>query len=835
MRFKGLLSSICLVLCLLAMPAYGQRIMEKLGRGFVAVGGATGGGTLLSWRLYGPEQGTDVAFNVYKGGTKLNAAPITTSTNYLDTGASGTYTLKAIIGGVEEATGTTATNLPNGYLEIPLKDAGGRKIHLGYVGDLDGDGEYDFVVDRFQAGVSQYVDAYKRDGTFMWRVDMGPNSTNTDLSLSGPDTISCGHADDETVYDIDSDGKAELILRGGNGMIFGDGKVLNASTTQTDSFIVAVDGVTGAEKGTEVAVPQDLKSVGNVTGHFSIAYWDGVHPSLYFKGKAGGTAAMMDMGFDFANGAWSLRFKAVRTPIGDYANNHQVRCVDLDGDGIDECVNGGYAIKGDGSIFWNMTSQGVSHGDRWHIGKLDPTRAGLQGWAIGQRSGYDWIYYDATKGTVLRKVGAGTTDLARGTCGDVDPTYLGYECWTGGKVYNNSDLSTATTLSSTAPKQIGTDAPDQNFRIFWDGDVLSENLNDNKITKWAYPGSSGLAFTSVTFTGGIYGPRDAAPLYGDMFGDWREEVLLEQSDSASMRIYTTAIPTDKRIYTLVHDPEYRDSMCEKGYIQSHMLDYYLGDGMTDPPAPNIKYPDGSGAAGASGGSGGASGSGGSTGAGGADGGGPTVTGGADGGGPTVTGGADGGGVTLSGGATGSGGSTEAGGAGGGGVTLSGGATGSGGSTEAGGAGGGSDIVSGGTTASGGTSSGGVAATGGSGGNATTGGTTASGGTGAGGTSASGGVPVSGGNAATGGTTVASTGGTIATGGTSAAETGGSASSGSGGAVGGQGGTVHAGSDSGCSCAIGATSGRASAGYLVAMLGMLCLVLSRHRRRRGFRD
>ena len=69
-----------------------------------------------------------------------------------------------------------------------------------------------------------------------------------------------------------------------------------------------------------------------------------------------------------------------------------------------------------------MGSQGVSHGDRWHIGKLDPTRAGLQGWAIGQRSGYDWIYYDATKGTVLRKVGAGTTDLA--TRKPVDPVAI---------------------------------------------------------------------------------------------------------------------------------------------------------------------------------------------------------------------------------------------------------------------------------------------------------------------------------------------------------------------------------------------------------------------------
>jgi hypothetical protein len=99
------------------------------------------------------------------------------------------------------------------------------------------------------------------------------------------------------------------------------------------------------------------------------------------------------------------------------------------------------------------------------------------------------------------------------------------------------------------------------------------------------------SFTS--FTGeGIHSWRDAVPLYGDMFGDWREEFLCENATNTAIRIYTTTIPTDKRIYCLMHDPEYRNSMCEKGYIQSHMVDYYLGDGMTDPPKPNITYPGG---------------------------------------------------------------------------------------------------------------------------------------------------------------------------------------------------------------------------------------------------
>jgi rhamnogalacturonan endolyase len=785
MRYKGFLSCVFLGLCLLAMPAHGQRIMERLGRGFVAVGGGTG--TLLSWRLYGTEQGTDVAFNVYKGGTKLNAAPITTSTNYQDTATGGTdYTLKAIIGGVEEATGTTAMALPNGYLEIPLQAATGRKIHLAYVGDLDGDGEYEYVVDRFGNNVSQYVDAYRRDGKFMWRVDMGPNSTNTDLSLSGPDTLSCGHADNEAVFDIDSDGKGEVILRGGNGMIFGDGKTLNASTTQTDSFIVAIDGVTGAEKGKECAVPQDLKSTGNVTGHFSSAYWDGVHPSLYFKGKAGGTRAMMDMGFDFKDDAWSMRFKVVRTPMSSFPNDHQVRCVDLDADGIDECVNGGYAIKGDGTVFWNMGSQGIGHGDRWHIGDMDPNRPGLEGWGIAQGESYDTYYYDAKTGTVLKKLGDGSGDINRGTCGDVDPTSPGYECWTAmNGIYNVDGSKNLKPGNGAAGTAVDSYDPAVNFRIWWDGDVLSENLDGNIITKYAYPGMPAGGFSKVTLEG-IYGARNAAPLYGDMFGDWREEVLLEKSDSSAFRVYTTAIPTEKRIYTLVHDPEYRNSMNEKGYIQSHMLDYYLGDGMTDPPKPNITYPPGGGTGGTAG-TGGVSGSGGATGA----------------------GGAGSGGTVASGGTPSTGGAVATGGRGG--------------AIVVGGAGGGAGAAGG----RGGSSAG----TGGAGGTAIVG---------SGGTSALGGGPgtggAAGGNPATGGSTVVNTGGTVVagTGGTTAVvpATGGTTGSGAGGSAGGQsstGGTTAAAS-SGCSCAIGATSRGFSAVSPVAMLGALFVFLKRRRRR-----
>jgi MYXO-CTERM domain-containing protein len=159
-----------------------------------------------------------------------------------------------------------------------------------------------------------------------------------------------------------------------------------------------------------------------------------------------------------------------------------------------------------------------------------------------------------------------------------------------------------------------------------------------------------------------------------MFGDWREELMMEQSGGATLRIYTTAIPTEKRLYTLMHNPEYRNAMVEKGYTQSRFVDYYLGEGMTDPPKPNITYPDGCvGCAGAGGG--------GTTGAAGASGSvGTTEAAGASGSGGKI--GAGSGGSILSDGTPSTGGAVATGGRGGrgGSVVASGGNPGNGGTT-----------------------------------------------------------------------------------------------------------------------------------------------------------
>jgi rhamnogalacturonan endolyase len=587
MKYRSLFFNAVLALCIVSLSAYsaGPRIMEKLGRSLV-VANAGSATKYLSWRLFGPEQGSDIAFNVYKGGTKLNATPITTSTNYVDNSSgTGDYTLKVMTGGIEGSDAIKpAMVLQSNYLEIPLMAAPGKNIKFGQVGDLDGDGEYEYVVDNQAINVSQYLDAYHRDGRHLWRIDMGPNSMPTSDSRPGAACISFGHSDNWAVYDIDCDGKAELIVKAGNGTIFGDNKVLNASTNPTDAFIVAVDGVTGAEKGKRCAVPNDHPTMGNPTGHFGIAYFDGVHPTLMFKGKWGGTQAMADMAFDCSKScSLSLRWKALDDPISDYPNNHQIRCLDVNGDGIDEFVNGGYCRDKDGKVLWNQKSQGILHGDRWHITDMDPSRPGLEGFGIGQFCTYDWYYYDAKTGEVLRKFGPGGRDMSRGDVGDVDPAQKGYECWTSDGVFNNANLTGSA---------IGSGSPSVGYRIWWDGDLLSEQANATSVSKWSYPGMPSGGFSGVTLAGHVTGSGYMTPLICDMFGDWREELLIEQTGNTAMRIYTTTIPTEHRIYTLLHNPQYRNAMIERGYIQSKFVDYFLGEGMAEPPKPNMTYPDG---------------------------------------------------------------------------------------------------------------------------------------------------------------------------------------------------------------------------------------------------
>ena len=120
-----------------------------------------------------------------------------------------------------------------------------------------------------------------------------------------------------------------------------------------------------------------------------------------------------------------------------------------------------------------------------------------------------------------------------------------------------------------------------------DGDLFSESYNDGKIEKWDYKDKSVERLVSTWRVTDCTGSQRGAPMfYGDILGDWREEVIMTSTDYSKLIIHTTTASTDERFYCLAQNPCYRNCMTAKGYYQSHMLDYFLGDGMEQPKVPD---------------------------------------------------------------------------------------------------------------------------------------------------------------------------------------------------------------------------------------------------------
>ncbi len=568
-----------------------RRYMEKLGRGVVAVRNSSG--VFVSWRLLGTDP-ENIGFNLYRstaGGqpVKLNGNVLTGGTNYTDTNAilslDNTYFVRPVIEGIEQAPSASFTLPSNSPIQplivIPLQTSNTDPIHFVWVGDLDGDGEYDFVLDRLNwEGRPQSLEAYRRDGTFLWSVNMGPNSTNTDLIEPGSSAIDVGHWDGVTVYDLDCDGKAEVVLRTANGVVFGDGAVLTASDDLLQ-FISVLDGMTGAERA-RIQIPTDYMADGPMGAHMGIGYLNGKTPSIIaaMKNRIGtGNFNMMICAWDFDGFSLTQRWKWLR---GDRncPDGHQIRIIDVDGDGLDDVCNLGFVLRNNGTLLYSLGEAGIVHGDRWHIGKFDPSRPGLQGYGIQQDnpSGLHFYYYDAAAGQILWSYSGTVVDVGRGDVGDTDPRYPGFECWAFDGMWNGP---TGT--------QIAPNAPWPCLRLWWDGDELSESYNDGKIEKWIYSTSSvSRVLTTWNYETYTRSDRGCPMFYGDIWGDWREEVVVTNENYTKLGIFTTSTPTNRRIYTLPHNPAYRNCMTVKGYMQSHHVDFYLGNGMSTPPAPPIR-------------------------------------------------------------------------------------------------------------------------------------------------------------------------------------------------------------------------------------------------------
>ncbi|PAC29894.1 rhamnogalacturonan lyase [Flectobacillus sp. BAB-3569] len=574
-----------------------QYQLENLDRGLVAVR-TNPKSVFLSWRILGTDA-KNLAFNIYGGKTKLNTSPITRVSNWVDsTGIeSSEYSLCAVINGKEQKSIYTQV-LSQNFIEIPLKMPEGGTTPDGKpytytasdcsVGDLDGDGQYEIVLkwdptnakDNSQKGYTGnvYLDAYRMDGKQLWRVDLGKN-------------IRAGaHYTQFMVFDFDGDGKAEIACKTADGTtdafgkIIGDAKADYRNETgyilNGPEFLTVFEGVSGKildsvpftpERG-EVGAWGD--KYGNRVDRFisAVAYLDGKHPSL-ITGR-GYYTRLVRTAWDFEKGKIKMRWNFDSNDAGNEAHrsmgNHQMSIADLDGDGKQEVISGSSVIASNGKSFY---ANGLGHGDALHVSDMDPTIKGLELWQCHEEPAkygeYGMEFRGALSGKPLWGVSGEGKDIGRCMAADIDPTHYGYEVW--GSVGGLYDCK-GNQISATRPRSM-------NFAVWWDGDLTRELLDGNHVDKWDYQNGQLVRLFTAEGCSSNNGTKATPAVSADLFGDWREEVVLKKSDSSALRIFTTTIPTTYKMPTLMHDAQYRVAIAwqNSGYNQPPHPSFYLGE------------------------------------------------------------------------------------------------------------------------------------------------------------------------------------------------------------------------------------------------------------------
>jgi hypothetical protein len=580
--------------------------MEDLDRGVVAV--SVNGGVYVGWRMFGYEYDAEdparIAYNLYRDGTLV--ATVTDSTNYLDAGgaASASYTVRAVIAGVEQADSPPATPWEQNYLRIPLQaPSGSYSANDGSAGDADGDGVYEIFLkwdpsnakDNSQSGVTDnvFIDALKLDGTRLWRIDLGPN-------------IRAGaHYTQFVVSDYDGDGKAEMAVKTAPGTKDASGEYLKLGPAANDDdgasyrngdgyvlsgpeYLTVFSGETGAELAT-VAFDQARGSVdswgddyGNRVDRFlaTAAYLDDTGRPSFVMARGYYTRTTLTA-WNFRDGAiqqlW--KFDSNATPRDGDNNSytgqgaHSLSVANVDADPGQEIMYGAMAIDHDGA---GLCSTGYNHGDALHVGDFIPSHPGIEVF-MPNEDGSHPAYHVRDGGTceILNQGPTNGNDTGRAVAGDVDPDNPGAEMWASGGI---------ALTSATSNQNLGSAPSAINFLIWWDADETREIEDGTSITK--HGGGSLLNCSQCASNNGT---KSTPTLTADLLGDWREEIIWRESNNGALRLYTTTNVTARRIYTLMHDPQYRVAISwqNTAYNQPPHPGFHIGNGMVAPPVPDI--------------------------------------------------------------------------------------------------------------------------------------------------------------------------------------------------------------------------------------------------------
>jgi len=608
------------LLALMALTATGmqaQRVTDVLDRGLVAV--KASGGIFCSWRILAEEY-YGVTYNLYRDG-QLVAEGLSTS-NYTD--AAGTmassYTVSAVVRGTEQPQSKVVKAFPTSanYKEIQLKHDGILSTLVpndACCADVDGDGELDILM-KFD-NQSEAMQSYPKNGPVVGGVVTGEYSIFECLKMDGTRRwwVNCGpnmgdfqnNEQNIVAFDWDQDGKAEAIMRAADGTTIhaADGKTYvigDASKNYRGAtgggaqwfmhdgaeYLVYMNGETGVPyqimdyplKRLEDGETNLERAWGDGYGHrstkhfFGAPYLDGRHPSIFLGRGIYTRHKFVTFDVDPATHQLSERWRwTCNVPSSPWYGNgfHNYGIADVDMDGRDEIVFGSMTIDDNGM---GLSTTGLGHGDAQHHGDFDPYTWGLEIFTCLEEGP---VYGNALRNGTTSKLYykyTSNADDGRAIMGNFSNQYPG-----------------AIGSSSRDPGVVGAVARGiipgasknnmaQNFRIYWDGDLLEETFNyiNGKNTEGGiYKYDRG----RIDVLAGSMTNNDTkgTPCYqGDLFGDWREEVIMRTADN-NIRIYTTDIPTPWRNYSLWYDHQYRNGMVWQmcGYNQPPHTSYFLGE------------------------------------------------------------------------------------------------------------------------------------------------------------------------------------------------------------------------------------------------------------------
>lgn len=617
---------------------------EKLNRGVVAF--RSEGKVIVSWRILTTDA-VSQPFDIYRNGTKLNKRPIKRGGSFfIDNDPIPIEATYEVRGGGINGSYTLMPDAPEGYLPVTLqKPADGMtpdgqtytySANDASVADVDGDGQYEILLlwspsnahDNAHDGFTgpTLFDCYTLEGRQLWRIDLGKNIR------------SGAHYVPFIFYDLDGDGKAELIVKTSDGTRDGLGRIIGDSladyrhrpqpadsalipTPQREwskynrkgrpktgriltgaEYITVFNGLTGEAMDTKPYLPErgELKLWGDDYANRSdrmlaaVGYLDGVHASAIFcRGYYTRTVlAAWDWDGHELKSHWVFDTNLPGTgkdgkPHSTYAGqgNHNLRVADVDGDGCDEITYGSMCVDHDGIGLYNT---GMGHGDALHLMAFDPNSRELQVWDCheNRRDGSD--FRNAKTGEVIFQVPS-KSDVGRAMAADIDPTNPGVEMWStdshGIRNIKGEVLFSAQDPDDPQHQQhlkLGNRYLSVNFGIWWDGDLLRELLDRGAVSK--YDWKQHAIIDLIQFPGIVFnnGTKSNPCLSADILGDWREEVIARTPDSSELRIFISPIPTDYRINCLMQDIPYRLSTAAQnvGYNQPSEPGFYLGPDKT---------------------------------------------------------------------------------------------------------------------------------------------------------------------------------------------------------------------------------------------------------------